>query len=89
MGLFKKAKSLFATSKSYERVEISGTKHLKGEGIQVPFQGFPLQIRLGSDDNKLHLFPERLLKSRPKSPHRVLSSSTPHIFFPGSAALSA
>jgi len=66
MSLFKKAKSLFATSKSYERVEISGTKHLKGEGIRVPFQGFPLQIRLGSDDNKLHLFPERLLKSRPE-----------------------
>ncbi|MCP4630891.1 MAG: metallophosphoesterase [bacterium] len=68
MGLFKKAKSLFATSKSYESVEISGTKHLKGEGIRVPFQGFPLQIRLGSDENKLHLFPERLLKSRPQEP---------------------
>ncbi|MCP5049996.1 MAG: hypothetical protein GY940_22705, partial [bacterium] len=67
MGLFKKAKSLFATSKSYESVEISGTKHLKGEGIQVPFQGFPLQIRLGSDDDKLHLFPERLLQSRPEA----------------------
>ncbi len=68
MGLFNKAKSLFATSKSYESVEISGTKHLKGEGIQVPFQGFPLQIHLGSDDNKLHLFPERPLKSRPEEP---------------------
>ena len=66
MGLFQKAKSLFATSKSYERVEISGKKHLKGEGIQVPFQGFPLQIRLGSDNNKLHLFPERPLQSRPE-----------------------
>jgi len=68
MGLFKKAKSLFATSKSYASVEISGTKHLKGESIRVPFQGFPLQIRLGSDENKLHLFPERLLKSRPQEP---------------------
>jgi len=68
MGIFKKAKSLFATSKSYESVEISGTKHLKGMGIRVPFQGFPLQIRMGSDENKLHLFPERLLKSRPEEP---------------------
>ena len=67
MGLFKKTKSLFATSKTYERVEISGTKHLMGEGIQVPFKGFPLQICLGSDDNKLHLFPERLLKSHPEA----------------------
>ena len=67
MGLFKRTKSLFAISKSYERVEISGTKNLKGEGIQVPFQGFPLQICLGSEDDKLHLFPERLLKSRPEA----------------------
>jgi hypothetical protein len=66
MGLFKKAKSLFATSKSYKSVEISGTKHLKGEGIRIPSQGLPLQICLGSNDDKLHLFPERLLKSRPE-----------------------
>jgi hypothetical protein len=65
MGLFKKTKSLFAVSKRYERVEISGTRRLQGEGIRVPFQGFPLQIRLGSGDDKLHLFPERLLQSRP------------------------
>jgi predicted phosphodiesterase len=81
MGLFKKAKSLFATSKSYESVEISGTKHLKGEGIQVPFQGFPLQIRLGSDDNKLHLYPERLLKSRPEeSPSGFVLFNPAHFF---------
>jgi predicted phosphodiesterase len=81
MGLFKKAKSLFATSKSYESVEISGTKHLKGEGIQVPFQGFPLQIRLGADDNKLHLFPERLLKSRPEGPPSGFVLFNPAHFF--------
>ena len=66
MGLFKKAKALFTTFEGYDSIEISGTKHLKGEGIRVPFQGFPLQISLGSDDTKLHLFPERLLKSSPK-----------------------
>ena len=65
MGLFKKTKSLFAASKRYESVEISGTRRLQGEGIRVPFQGFPLQIYLGSDDDKLHLFPERLLQSHP------------------------
>ncbi len=75
MGLFKKTKSIFATSKTYECVEISGKKHLKGEGIKVPFHGVPLQICLGSDDNKLHLFPERLLKSRPEA------SSTGFILF--------
>ena len=64
MGLFKKTKSLFATSNRYECVEITGSRLLKGEGIRVPFQGFPLQIRLGSNDDKLHLFPERLLQSR-------------------------
>ena len=67
MGLFKKTKSLFATSNRYERVEISGTRLLQGEGIRVPFQGFPLQICLGSDDDNLHLFPERLLQSRPEA----------------------
>jgi hypothetical protein len=81
MGLFNKAKSLFATSKTYERVEISGTKHLKGEGIQVPFQGYPLQIRLGSDDNKLYLFPERLLKSRPDEPPSGFVLFNPAYFF--------
>ena len=64
MGLFKKTKSLFVSSNRYKRVEISGTRLLQGEGIRVPFQGFPLQIRLGSDDDKLHLFPGRLLQSR-------------------------
>ncbi len=63
MSLFKKAKSLFAASKRYETVELSGTKHLKGEGIRIPFQGLPLQICLGSNDDKLHLFPDCLLKS--------------------------
>ena len=81
MGLFKKAKSLFGTSKSYERVEISGTKHLKGDGIQVPLQGLPLQICLGSDDNKLHLFPERLLKSRPEeTPSGFVLFNSAHFF---------
>jgi hypothetical protein len=81
MGLFKKAKSLFATSKRYESVEISGTKHLKGEGIRVPFQGCPLQIRLGSDDDKLHLFPERLLKSRPEeSPSGYVLFNPAHFY---------
>ena len=81
MSLFKKAKSLFATSKSYESVEISGTKYLKGEGIRIPFQGLPLQICLGSDDDKLHLFPERLLKSRPEeSPSGFVLFNPAHFF---------
>ena len=67
MGLFKKAKALFGTSEDYAVVELSGAKHhLKGEGIRVPFQGLPLQISLGCDDNKLHLFPEHLIKSSPQ-----------------------
>jgi len=67
MGLFKKAKALFGTSEDYAVVELSGAKHhLKGEGVRVPFQGFPLEITLGCDDNKLHLFPEQLIKSSPQ-----------------------
>jgi len=69
MGLFKKAKSLFAISESYESVTLSAEKHLRGEGIEVPFQGLPLQISLGSDDTRLYLYPEFCLKSWPeKSP---------------------
>ena len=81
MGLFKKAKSLFGTSKRYESVEISGTKHLKGEGIRIPFQGLPLQICLGSDDDTLHLFPERPLKSRPEeSPSGFVLFNAAHYY---------
>jgi len=66
MGFLKKAKRLFTPSTKYEQVEISEPRRIKGEGIRVPFKGFPLQISLGSDDNKLHLFPECPLKSSRK-----------------------
>ncbi|MDM8556434.1 metallophosphoesterase [Desulfococcaceae bacterium HSG7] len=66
MGLFKKARAFFSTSEDYASVEISDAKHLKGKGVKVPFQGFPFEISLGSDTDKLHLFPERLIKSSPE-----------------------
>ena len=66
MGLVKKAKSLFAISGSYESETLSAEKHLRGEGIKVPFQGLPLQISLVPDDTRLHLYPEFRLKSRPE-----------------------
>jgi hypothetical protein len=66
MGIFKKAKSLFAISESYESVTLSAEKHLRGEGIKVPFQGLPLQISLVSDDTRLHLYPEFRTKSWPE-----------------------
>ena len=66
MGLVKKAKSLFAISESYESVTLSAEKHIKGEGIKVPFQGLPLQISLVSDDTRLHLYPEFHPKSQPE-----------------------
>ncbi|MBT8372794.1 MAG: FHA domain-containing protein, partial [Deltaproteobacteria bacterium] len=66
MGIFKKAKSLFAVSESYESVTLIAEKHLRGEGIKVPFQGLPFQINLVSDDTRLHLYPEFYLKSQPE-----------------------
>lgn len=66
MGFFKKAKSLFANSERYESVTLSAEKHLRGEGIKVPFQGLPLQISLVPNDTRLHLYPEFCLKSRPE-----------------------
>ena len=81
MGLFKKAKSLFAISESYESVTLSAEKHLRGEGIKVPFQGLPLQISLGSDDTRLHLYPEFRLKSWPqKSPGSFILFNPDHYY---------
>jgi hypothetical protein len=66
MGLYHKAKSLFSTPGSYESVSLSAEKHLRGEGIKVPFQELPLQISLVPDDTRLHLYPEFGLISQPE-----------------------
>jgi hypothetical protein len=83
MGLFKKARAFFSASEDYASVEINSAKHhLKGEGIRVPFQGFPLEISLGCDDNTLHLFPEHLLKSPSKeSPSSFILFNPEHYYF--------
>ncbi len=81
MGIFKKAKSLFAISESYESVTLSAEKHLRGEGIKVPFQGLPFQINLVPDDTRLHLYPQSCLKSRAeKSPDSFILFNSDHYY---------
>ena len=88
MGLVKKAKSLFAVSRNYESVALSAEKHLRGEGIKVPFQGLPFQISLVSDDTRLHLYPEYRSKSRPeKSPSSFILFNPDHYYSDISAFL--
>ena len=81
MGLVKKAKSLFASSRSYESITLSAEKHLRGEGIKVPFQGLPIQIMLVPEDTRLHLYPEFRLQSLPeKSPSSIILFNPDHYY---------
>ncbi|MCP4697906.1 MAG: metallophosphoesterase [Gammaproteobacteria bacterium] len=81
MGLFQKVKTLLRMADSYEQVELHGEMRLQGKGIQIPFQGIPIQITLGSKGKCLQLYPERFLNSTQKQPMPCFILFDPERYF--------
>jgi len=57
-GFFDRLKTAFSPASQYEEVELEKAYKLQGDGIKVSCDQYPIELSLGADKWKLHLYPE-------------------------------